>query len=135
MEKPDHRRKTPLVVGGTRTQVLADSMAINTSALNHCATYLIIFGTTYPHVIYCCVTCVVKFCDSANVLPSVLILKHKSDCCQFFSRTKLLRMLLLKSSTVYHIMPSLRHKITREDKSITCQALMGLCLIVNLSVQ
>ena len=39
MEKPCYRRKTPLVVVGTRTQVLADSIAIAASALNHCATY------------------------------------------------------------------------------------------------
>ena len=37
-EKPCYRIKTPLVVGGTRTQVLADSMAIAASVLNHCAT-------------------------------------------------------------------------------------------------
>ena len=28
-----------MVVGGARTEVLADSMAIAASALNHCATY------------------------------------------------------------------------------------------------
>ena len=33
------QKKTPLVVGETRTQVFADSMAIAASALNHCATY------------------------------------------------------------------------------------------------
>ena len=38
VEKPCYRRKTSLVVGGTRTQVLADSMAIAASALNHCTT-------------------------------------------------------------------------------------------------
>ena len=38
MEKPYYRRKTPLVVGGTQTQVLAASIAIAASALNHCAT-------------------------------------------------------------------------------------------------
>ena len=30
--------KNLLVIGGTRTQVFADIMAIATSALNHCAT-------------------------------------------------------------------------------------------------
>ena len=30
--------KSPLVIGGTRTQVLADSMVIAASALNHCTT-------------------------------------------------------------------------------------------------
>ena len=30
--------KAPLVIGGNRTQVLADSMAIAASALNQCAT-------------------------------------------------------------------------------------------------
>ena len=38
VQKPYRRRKTPLVVGGTRTQVLADSMTIAASALNHCVT-------------------------------------------------------------------------------------------------
>ena len=37
-EKPCYKRKTELVIGGTRTQVLADNMAIEASALNHCAT-------------------------------------------------------------------------------------------------
>ena len=32
------QEKNPLVVGETRTQVLADSIAIAASALNHCAT-------------------------------------------------------------------------------------------------
>ena len=32
------KEKTPLVVGGTLTQVLAESNAIAASALNHCAT-------------------------------------------------------------------------------------------------
>ena len=35
VEKPYYRRKTPLVVGGTRTWVLADSMVI---VANHCTT-------------------------------------------------------------------------------------------------
>ena len=30
--------KTPLVVGGTQTQVVADSMTIAASTLNHCTT-------------------------------------------------------------------------------------------------
>ena len=38
VEKPCCRRKTPLVVGGTGTQVLAVSMAIHASTLNHCTT-------------------------------------------------------------------------------------------------
>ena len=38
VENPCYRRKTPLVVGGTWTQVLADSMVIAASALNHCTT-------------------------------------------------------------------------------------------------
>ena len=38
VEKPYYKRKTPLVVGGTRTQVLEDSIAIAASALNHWAT-------------------------------------------------------------------------------------------------
>ena len=38
VEKPFYRRKTPLVVGGTRTQVLADSKIIAASALDHCTT-------------------------------------------------------------------------------------------------
>ena len=38
LEKPYYRRKTPLVVGGTQTRVLADNMAIAASALDHCAT-------------------------------------------------------------------------------------------------
>ena len=37
-EKSYHRRKTAPVIGGTRTQVLADSMTIAASVLNHCAT-------------------------------------------------------------------------------------------------
>ena len=37
MEKPFYRRKTPLVVGGTRTRVLADSMTITASALDQYA--------------------------------------------------------------------------------------------------
>ena len=32
MEKPCYRRRTPLVAGGTQTQVIADSMAIAASA-------------------------------------------------------------------------------------------------------
>ena len=36
VEKPYYRRKTPLIIGGTRTQILADSMAIAASALNRC---------------------------------------------------------------------------------------------------
>ena len=36
--KPCYRRKTLLVIGGTRTQVFADNMAIAASALNYCAT-------------------------------------------------------------------------------------------------
>ena len=31
--------RTPLVKGGTRTQVLADNLAFTASALNHCTTY------------------------------------------------------------------------------------------------
>ena len=31
-------KKTPLVIGGTLTQVLADSIAISAIKLNHCAT-------------------------------------------------------------------------------------------------
>ena len=38
VEKPYYRIKTPLVVGETRTQVLADSMTIAANALNHCTT-------------------------------------------------------------------------------------------------
>ena len=39
VEKPCYKwKKTPLVIGGTRTQVLADSMAIAVSALNHYTT-------------------------------------------------------------------------------------------------
>ena len=40
VEKPYYKRKTPLAVGGTRTQaqVLANNMAIAASALDHCAT-------------------------------------------------------------------------------------------------
>ena len=38
VEKPFYRWKTPLVVGGTPTQVLADSIAIAASALHHYAT-------------------------------------------------------------------------------------------------
>ena len=38
VEKPFYKRKTPLVVGGTRTRALADSMTIAASALDHCAT-------------------------------------------------------------------------------------------------
>ena len=38
VQKLCYKRKTPLVLGGTRTQVIADSMAIAASALNHCAT-------------------------------------------------------------------------------------------------
>ena len=34
--------KTPLDVGGIRTQVLADSMAIAASALNHCTTKVLL---------------------------------------------------------------------------------------------
>ena len=36
VEKPYYRRKTPLVVGASRTQVLVDSMAIAASELNRC---------------------------------------------------------------------------------------------------
>ena len=36
VEKPCFRRKTPLVVGGTWTHFLADSMTIAVRALNHC---------------------------------------------------------------------------------------------------
>ena len=36
--KPCYRQKTPLVLGGTRTQDLADSIAIAARALNHCIT-------------------------------------------------------------------------------------------------
>ena len=36
--EPFYRRKTPLVIGGTPTRVLAVSMAITSSALDHCAT-------------------------------------------------------------------------------------------------
>ena len=35
VEKPCYRQKTSLVLGGTWTQVLADSMVIAVSALNH----------------------------------------------------------------------------------------------------
>ena len=38
VEKPYYRRKTSLVVGGTRTRVLADSMTIAATALDHCTT-------------------------------------------------------------------------------------------------
>ena len=38
VKTPYYRRKTPLVIGGTRTQVLADSMVSGASALDHCAT-------------------------------------------------------------------------------------------------
>ena len=38
VEKIFYRRKTPLAVGETQTQVLADNMAIAAIALNHCAT-------------------------------------------------------------------------------------------------
>ena len=37
VEKPFYWRKTSLVVGGTRTQSLADSMTIAASTLDHCA--------------------------------------------------------------------------------------------------
>ena len=36
--KPYYRIKTPLVTGGTYTQVLASSMTIAASELNHCST-------------------------------------------------------------------------------------------------
>ena len=35
-------RKTPLVIEGTQTQVLADSIAIAARVVNHCATYPLI---------------------------------------------------------------------------------------------
>ena len=38
MEKLYSRRKTPLVISGTQTQILAESMAIAASTLNHCPT-------------------------------------------------------------------------------------------------
>ena len=45
VEKPYYRQKAPLVVGGTRTYVFADSMTI---ALNHCETSTIIFTKNCP---------------------------------------------------------------------------------------
>ena len=39
---PYYRRKTPLVIDGTRTQVLAESMAIAADALNHWATNTVV---------------------------------------------------------------------------------------------
>ena len=39
VEKSCYRLRTPLAIGGTRTQVFADSMAIAESTLNHCTTY------------------------------------------------------------------------------------------------
>ena len=39
VKKAYYRRKTPLVESGTRTRVLADSMTIAASALNHCTTW------------------------------------------------------------------------------------------------
>ena len=39
MGKPCYRWKTPLVLGETRTRVLADSITIAASALNHCTSY------------------------------------------------------------------------------------------------
>ena len=36
-----YRRNTPLALGGTRTQVLAHSLTIAASALNHCAITII----------------------------------------------------------------------------------------------
>ena len=38
--------KIPLVVGGTRTQVLADSMDYTASGLNHCATFTVAESTS-----------------------------------------------------------------------------------------
>ena len=40
-EKPYYRRKSPLVVGETRTQVLVDNMAIASTAPNHCTTWVL----------------------------------------------------------------------------------------------
>ena len=42
VEKPCYRRKTSLVVGGTWTQVLADSIAIAASGLDHSIYFLYI---------------------------------------------------------------------------------------------
>ena len=45
VEKPYYRRKTPLVIGGTRIQVLANSMANAACVLSHCDTL------TFIHII------------------------------------------------------------------------------------
>ena len=50
VEKSYYRRKTPLGVGGTQTQVLADSIAIAASALNHCANYCLAILVQNLHV-------------------------------------------------------------------------------------
>ena len=47
VEKPCYRRKTPLAVGGTWTQVLADRMAIAARALNQCTTLTPVWGYSY----------------------------------------------------------------------------------------
>ena len=50
MEKPCYRQKTPLVIGGTRTQVLADSMAIAASALNHCTKTIAMYNVMVSQI-------------------------------------------------------------------------------------
>ena len=47
VEKPCYRRKTPLVLDGTRTRVLADSMTIAASQLDHCATQIWFLSREY----------------------------------------------------------------------------------------